>query len=206
MSDIRRLPMFPLGTVLFPHQLIPLHVFEERYRVLTDRCLEGDRRFGVVLIERGQEVGGGDERFELGTVAEIVQAGRLPDGRWLLEAVGRERLRVQRWLPDDPHPWADVDVLDELPTPDRAVRLHDPVVERLQRLLALRSEMGHPVPDATQALNDDPAVSSFQVAALAGFNPMDGLRLLDVADVAARFELLASLLDDEIEIAEARLR
>lgn len=205
MSGTRRLPMFPLGTVLFPHQLIPLHVFEERYRVMTDRCLEGDRRFGVVLIERGQEIGGDDERFDLGTVAEIEQAGKLPDGRWLLEAVGRERLRVQRWLPDDPHPWADVDVLDEVPAPDRAVELRDPVVERLRRLLALRSELGDPVPDATQTLDDDPAVSSFQAAALAGLNPMDGLRLLEAADAETRLELLASLLDDDIALAEARL-
>lgn len=143
--------------------------------------------------------------FPLGTVAEIEQAGKLPDGRWLLEAVGRERLRVQRWLPDDPHPWAEVDVLDELPAPDRAVELRDPVVERLRRLLALRSELGDPVPDATQTVDDDPAVSSFQAAALAGFNPMDGLRLLEVTDAAARFELLASLLDDNIALAEARL-
>lgn len=197
--------MFPLGTVLFPHQLVPLHVFEERYRVMTERCLEGDRRFGVVLIERGQEVGGGDERFGLGTVAEIVQAGKLPDGRWLLEAVGRERLRVQRWLPDDPHPWADVDVLDEIPPPDRAVELRDPVVERLRRLLALRSELGDPVPDATLALADDPAVSSFQVAALAGLNPLDALRLLEAGDAADRLTLLRTLLDGEIELANARL-
>lgn len=205
MSDTRRLPMFPLGTVLFPHQLIPLHVFEERYRVLTDRCLEGDRRFGVVLIERGQEVGGGDQRFELGTVAEIVQAGKLPDGRWLLEAVGRERLRVQRWLPDDPHPWADVEIIDEPPTPEGAAGVRGPVAGRLRRLLALRSELGDPVPDATLTLDGDPSVSSFQAAALSGLTPLDALRLLEAGDATERLELLQTLLDGEIEVAEARL-
>src|SRR5687767_6923459 len=56
-----RLPMFPLGTVLFPHMVLPLHVFEPRYRVLTRRCLDGEPMFGVVLIVRGSEVGGDDE-------------------------------------------------------------------------------------------------------------------------------------------------
>ena len=59
----RRLPMFPLGTVLFPYAVLPLHVFEPRYRALTEHCLAGDGCFGVVLIERGSEVGGGDTRF-----------------------------------------------------------------------------------------------------------------------------------------------
>src|SRR5439155_458702 len=63
------LPMFPLGTVLFPFVVLPLHVFEPRYRALTRDCLAGSGEFGVVLIERGLEVGGGDERFPVGTVA-----------------------------------------------------------------------------------------------------------------------------------------
>ena len=90
--------MFPLGTVLFPHAVLPLHLFEERYRALAEACLRGDGRFGVVLIERGFEVGGGDTRFGVGTVARIVEAARTPDGRFLLATVGTERLRVRSWL------------------------------------------------------------------------------------------------------------
>ena len=68
--------MFPLGSVLFPHAVLPLHVFEPRYLALVERCLAGDQEFGVVLIERGSEVGGGDVRFSVGTVTRIVQIGR----------------------------------------------------------------------------------------------------------------------------------
>ena len=107
------LPMFPLGTVLFPHAVLPLHIFEARYRELTETCLRGDGRFGVVLIERGNEVGGGDSRFAVGTVARIVEAARTPDGRYLLATVGTERFRVQKWLDDDPFPRAEIDVIDE---------------------------------------------------------------------------------------------
>src|SRR5947199_9334117 len=102
----RRLPMFPLGTVLLPHAHLPLHIFEPRYRALVKDVLAGDGEFGVVLIERGQEVGGGDSRFGVGTVARIVQTAELPDGRWLGDAVGAQRFRVTEGLPDDPDPLA----------------------------------------------------------------------------------------------------
>src|ERR1019366_10529845 len=98
------LPMFPLGTVLFPHAVLPLHIFEPRYQALTEHCLAADSTFGVVLIERGSEVGGGDQRFTVGTRTRIVHAEHLDDGRWVLVTVGETRLRVKRWLPDDPYP------------------------------------------------------------------------------------------------------
>src|SRR5262249_13665479 len=107
-SMAKPMPMFPLGTVLFPHAMLPLHLFEERYRALAETCLRGDGRFGVVLIERGFEVGGGDQRFAVGTVARIVEAAQTPDGRYLLSTVGTERFRVRKWLDDDPFPRADV--------------------------------------------------------------------------------------------------
>src|SRR6266508_2601753 len=126
--------MFPLGNVLFPHAQLPLHVFEPRYRALAETCLAGDGEFGVVLIERGSEVGGGDTRFSVGTVARIVAAGRLPDGRYLLATEGTRRLRVREWLPD-------------APTAPRAAQ-HD--VERLlNRVLAMSAEVG----DAPQSID-----------------------------------------------------
>src|SRR6185437_15262121 len=84
MPEPRLIPMFPLGTVLFPHALLPLRVFEPRYRVMTERVLKAEREFGVVLIERGSEVGGGDTRFDVGTVAQIVRAQQLGDGGYVL--------------------------------------------------------------------------------------------------------------------------
>ena len=100
------MPMFPLGSVLVPGLLLPLHVFEPRYRALVHDVLAADGRFGVTLIERGSEVGGGDERTAVGTAAQIVQAEESPDGRWGILAVGEERIRVLRWLDDDPYPRA----------------------------------------------------------------------------------------------------
>ena len=137
------LPMFPLGTVLFPHAVLPLHIFEERYRALVETCLRGDGRFGVVLIERGYEVGGGDSRFDVGTVARIVEAARTPDGRYLLATIGTERLRIKKWLDDDPFPRAEIDVIGEPKrvADDAAMRRHD-VQRLLGRVLAMSAELG----------------------------------------------------------------
>ena len=99
-----RLGMFPLSTVLFPHAQMPLHVFEPRYRALTADCLAGDARFGIVLIARGSEVGGGDERMTVGTRAVITHAASLADGRSLMMVRGEARIEVVDWLAGRPLP------------------------------------------------------------------------------------------------------
>src|SRR5438128_2746014 len=102
------MPMFPLGTVLLPGGVLPLHVFEPRYRAMVKHCLAGDREFGVVLIARGHEVGGHDQRHDVGTVARMIQVAELADGRYAMITVGMRRIRVTEWLPDDPFPQAEV--------------------------------------------------------------------------------------------------
>ena len=73
MGD-RTIPMFPLSLVLFPGQILPLHIFEDRYRTMVEEIIDKDREFGVVLIERGSEIGGGDTRKNVGTLAEIIES------------------------------------------------------------------------------------------------------------------------------------
>src|ERR671929_542542 len=135
--------MFPLGTVLFPGTVIPLHVFEPRYRALTGYCLEHDKRLGIVLIERGSEVGGGDVRFGVGTEGVIAQAQALPDGRWLIGVVGQRRLRVDRWLDEEPFPRAEVTLLEdgEGPTADSPAAAQQ-VLDRLHGYVDLASGLG----------------------------------------------------------------
>jgi Lon protease-like protein len=203
----KSLPMFPLGTVLFPYAGLPLHIFEERYRALAETCLRGDGRFGVVLIERGHEVGGGDTRFEVGTVARIVEAARTPDGRYLLATVGTERFRIRRWLTDDPFPRADVELLPEPKREaDGLAQRRDEIQRRLGRVLALSAELGEPAPPGvTSELDSDPVRASYQAAAVAPIGPLDGQRLLELDDPGARFDRLEALLADAAELLELRL-
>jgi Lon protease-like protein len=152
-----QLAMFPLGTVLFPHAGLPLHVFEPRYRALMRDCLAGDRQFGVVLIERGSEVGGDDARFGVGTVAHIVETAEFPDGRWLLLAAGGHRMRVDEWLPDAPYPRAEVTHLDDPAWQEDHGELLRAAETEVRRALAYASELGEPAVPATFELAGDPA-------------------------------------------------
>jgi Lon protease-like protein len=193
--------MFPLGTVLFPSAYLPLHVFEPRYREMVRACLDGDACFGVTLIERGSEVGGGDVRTSVGTLARIVEAAELPDGRWALGTVGTERIRVRRWLEDDPFPRADIEPWpDEPDEPDDAghgeegARSPAEVVSRLRRCLALQTELGMPGAPATIELSDDPGLATFQAAAVAPLGPADHQALLAAPGASRRLALLDRLL------------
>lgn len=196
------LPMFPLGSVLFPSLVLPLHVFEPRYRALVEDCLAGDGEFGVVLIERGSEVGGGDVRTDVGTVAHILQVERFDDGRFAVAAVGTRRIRVRRWLDDDPYPRAEVeDWEDEGP----AVVPLDDLEVLLRRALALAAELGEAPAPLDVTLAEDPALATFQVAALAPIGPADAQAVLATADADERTVALTGLLTDAIDLLRARL-
>jgi Lon protease-like protein len=197
--------MFPLGTVLLPAGLLPLHVFEERYRALVRDCLAGDRELGVVLIERGSEVGGGDLRTDVGTVARILEAQELPDGRWALLCVGDRRLRVVRWLAEDPYPSAEVeDWPDPTPT-DGFAEVVDAVISRLRRVLALASEAGDRASPATIELSDDPVLAVYQAATVAPLGPHDRQRLLAAGGPEERVALLDTLLVEADAVLTLRL-
>jgi Lon protease-like protein len=184
--------MFPLSSVLFPHAPVALHVFEPRYRSLVADCLAGDGRFGVVLITRGSEVGGGDHRVEVGTVASIDRAEPLGDGRWFLEAHGLGLLRVTRWADEDPYPRALVEDLETEPTPDgHALRRAEAEVRRVRGLL---SELGDvaAVP-GSMVLGDTPDEVAWRLCALAPVSAFDRQRLLEAPGPDERLDLLLDL-------------
>lgn len=205
--------MFPLEAVVLPGELLPLHIFEDRYRVMIRACLAGDRTFGVILIERGREVGGGDVRVDTGTTAVIEEAAELPDGRFILLCRGADRLSVQEWLVDDPYPQAEVVVTGE---PDVATDLAADLLARAERSVrrswALLSELGAsspPFPGAPGGPVDDPdnstADRAWQWCALGPFTPLDRLALLRTDGATARLELLCELADAVAEDAKAML-
>lgn len=93
-TDPMDMPLFPLNVVLFPGMMLPLHIFEPRYREMINRCIDEDIPFGVVLIEEGTEVGVTAKPFPIGTAARIVKVDRLEDGAMNITAVGTQRFRI----------------------------------------------------------------------------------------------------------------
>ena len=201
------LAMFPLGTTLVPHQLLPMRVFEPRYRALVDDCLAGDRRFGVVLIERGSEVGGGDVRFAVGTVGRILDVAELPDGNVGLAVAGTERLRVARWLGDDPYPRAEVELLDGAAgdADGAAVARRDGAVRAaFARVVAAARALGSEIPPGL-ALAEDPARAAWDAVAMAPIGPLDVVAILGEDDPGRRADRIVSALAGAAELLELRL-
>lgn len=197
-------PMFPLGRVLFPYEILPLHVFEPRYRALVRDVLASAGEFGVVLIERGREVGGGDIRFAVGTLARIVRAERAPDGRYGLVTVGVRRVRIEEWLPDDPYPQARVVALDE-PTPDASAEAAvERVAARLAEVAALARRIDPRVEDPP-TLPEDPVRAAWEAAAVAPLGPLDAQRVLEAASAGERLFALEAFLAEQAAALRFRI-
>ncbi len=186
------LPMFPLGSVLFPHMPLRLRVFEERYLVMLSQLLQSEESgFGVVLIERGHEVGGGEHRFGVGTVGDIAQIGT-EDGVVGLVAQGTRRFEVDSWLPDEPYPQAEVRWLEDLVWDPEQEPLRFEVEQLVRRTLAVASEFSEEVWSADVELSVDPMEACWQLAAISPVSDLDQVALLRAATVR---ELLTRVRD-----------
>ena len=195
--------MFPLGSVLFPYMPLRLRVFEERYLVMLADLLETDQaRFGVVLIERGHEVGGGEQRFPVGTMAEITQLGA-QEGFVGLVARGGRRFAVEQWLDDAPHPRAQVTELPDLEWDPGLAELRADTERLVRRTLALASEFAENVWPADVELADDPAAAAWQLAAIAPVGALDQLELLRATSFGQLLTRVAELTADAAVAYEA---
>jgi uncharacterized protein len=162
----------------------------------------------VVLISRGHEVGGGDLRTDVGTVATVLQAEELEDGRWLTIAVGTRRIRIEEWLPDAPYPRALVEDLPDAEITDLAAvaPLLDEVTTRVRRVLAMQAELGEETVRSTFEVADEPAVACWQLAVVAPLTPFDAQRILVVATCEERLDRLAEAVRHLEESYRFRLR
>lgn len=198
--------MFPLGSVLLPGGVLPLHVFEPRYRQLVIDCLADDSgppEFGVTLIERGWEVGGDDDRVDVGVAARMVDVQALPDGRYAVVAIGTRRIRVNAWLPDDPYPLADVDEWPDTDADDPSLpEWIERTSERVSEVLELAARAGEAPTGQPLTISDDPLLASYHLAGLAPIGPADRYRALCARSPLERLDLLGVSLDD----IEAMLR
>jgi uncharacterized protein len=164
--------MFPLQSVVLPGETLPLRVFEPRYSALVGDCLAGaDPCFGAVLIARGREVGGGDERHDVGVLCRIARFEDHGGGRYHLRCSAHQRIRVTEWLPDDPYPLAVVrDWPDE---PGRigpgAIAAIEDIWALLQTIAAARDV---PLPRRTEILGDLPEDDGIRLYALASRVPI----------------------------------
>lgn len=172
------MPMFPLGSVLFPSMPLTLRIFEERYLKLLGDLMASDRpEFGVVLVSRGSEVGGGDNRMSIGTIASVTEIGTT-DEFLGLESFGSQRFTVTDWLPDDPYPIADIELIPDLIWDDSLMPARVHLESQVRKLLALAGEFGDLLFGADITLSDDPMSAVWQMTGILPIGELDRFDLL----------------------------
>lgn len=195
------LPLFPLGTVLYPGLLLPLHIFEERYRQLVRDLQDGPepRRFGVIAIRKGRETGvdGISSLYEIGCTTTVRQIQEHDDGRFELVTVGTQRFRLARLDHSKPYLQGDVELLPENTGDEPAAGLAARAVQGAFRgyldALARRGMTQLAVPD----LPGEPAALSYLVAASMIMDLPDKQALLAEPDAAGRLIAERALLSRE---------
>jgi Lon protease-like protein len=186
-----RLPLFPLGVVLFPGVLLPLHIFEPRYRRLLEDIVAGDRRFGLLLPGIGREA---PPVGAVGTVAELRATQPLGEGRSNIVVQGGTRYMLARYLEDEaPYHVAMVEPFDDREETPAAEATLTELIAEFQRYDAARRGLHDLEPD-DEPLPTEPAALSFRVAGGLELELAEQQRLLELRSTRERVERLLELL------------
>src|SRR6201996_7551237 len=212
-AESAQMAMFPLQSALLPDEDLPLQIFEPRYAELVRDCMrDNNPRFGVVLISQGREVGGGDVRCDVGTVARITECVDLAgSGRFMLRCRTGERIRVCDWLPDDPYPRAMVQAWPDEPgepvSPDQLEELEDRAMALFERIAEARK---FSLPDrdfvpANPAEAVDAGVRLYGLAARVPIGAADRYSVLAAPSAAERLSALSEAVDSVAAVIEFQL-
>ncbi len=200
MAETATVPLFPLGSVLFPGMLLPLHIFEPRYRLLLQRALQTDQPFGIVLISSGPEVGGQAEPHRIGTTARVVGTTPLPGGRSFIIVRGERRFAIETIDAErEPYLVGEVRYLDEDDGADAAEladRAADSFGQYLTGIISTSNDARTEVPLA-ELREGTPADVSYRIAGGLGIDAAERQRLLETERAAPRLESVIRLLERE---------
>jgi len=198
--------LFPLHLVLFPTMVLPLRIFEERYKLMLRACLEADRQFGVVLIKEGEEVGTPAIPYTVGTLARIHQVTPVEDGQFHLLVMGERRFHLLEVTEQYPYLKGRVQFVHEeigepQPTSEEIGAVRQALEKYLRSLLGLRGGWTREVPSPT-----DPVGLSFYLGAVLGGEATERQRILEAPTARERLALLTPLLQRENEHVQAVLK
>jgi Lon protease-like protein len=194
-GSMETLPLFPLNTVLFPGQLLPLHIFEPRYRQMIGECIQHGQAFGVVLIRSGEEVGTAAEPYAVGTTAHIVQVEGEADGRMNILCVGQARFRIAHLLHEKPYLSGQVELWPWEPYLAGSADV-DRVRRLLDRYLHLLAELTEGKLDLN--LPDEPAALAHVAASALQVELSEKQRLLTTPSVGDLLTCIAAILQREL--------
>lgn len=201
--NTRKLSLLPLNAVLFPEMMLPLHIFEDRYKKMIQACLDGDLTFGVALIKSGQEVGGPAEPYAVGTTARIEEWVQLEKGDFNLIALGGQRFRILAILTREPFLQVWVEFLKDAPSDPEALRpLIVEVSEQTRQYLGMLLQSEERLPRLN--LPKEPERLSYTVASALRIPALERQELLELMDTRERLERLQAVLEREIKTLRER--
>jgi uncharacterized protein len=198
-------PLLPLGSVLFPHMPMSLHIFEERYQTMMRDCRAASVTFGIIAIRQGHEVGAGAVPYEVGTLAQLDDIEELPDGRYNLGVVGASRFRIDALSHDRPYLVGAVHYLQDTPASVHDTEPLATAVTASFRGYATQLRgigQGDPL---EFGLPSDPELLSYLVAAALQVETAQRQRLLEIDDTAERLAACLRLLRREAALLDRML-
>lgn len=205
LNSLREMPLFPLNTVLFPGMVLPLHIFEPRYKLMIGQCIANNAPFGVVLIRDGVEVGGPAVPHDIGTSAYIRKVDQLSDGRMNIECVGYQRFKIHDILSTTPYMVGQIELIP--PVEDHApdiARLAKSLRDLLDGYLGLISQAtGKMLPPDTIPEQSD--ALAYWVAIVAPLEKTDKQTLLECLDLSDLLKAEIALTRKETMLLKALL-
>jgi Lon protease-like protein len=192
--------LFPLNTVLFPGLVLPLRIFEQRYRLLVRDVVQAGQVFGVTLIKEGSEVGAPAVPHLIGTTARTVQVSPEAEDGFHIITIGVQPFRIRHLQREQPYIEAEVEYLDSVwGDPDELVPLAATVRDSHRRYLALICELaGRPFREVPDEL--DAEALSYMVAGTLQVDLMEQQHLLEERNTARRLEVESALLERECRL------
>ncbi len=187
---VRELPLFPLPElVLFPGRRLPLHIFELRYRMLMNTVLQGDRRFGILMIDPAT-----GEIAKVGCCAEIIHYQRMPDDRMKIMTLGQQRFRVLNYVRETPYRVGLVEWIEDVPAEENLEPLATEVDRLLRDVVRLSAKLTSQEIDFPGSIPELPLELSYWVASTLHGVSMEQQSLLEMQNTLTRLEREAEIL------------
>jgi len=199
------IPLFPLpNLVLFPNIIVPLHIFEERYKLMINGCIDRDEVFGLVLLRNGAEQESEDAIHRVGVTARVTEVERLDDGRMNILCEGETRFRILRFVQQTPFWKGSVQFFEEDVAHHGAEALYDQVAALYRQVAELGAKMSGS-PQTELALPESPADLSFMVAYVLDIDSEEKQRMLEMTSSAERLQVLITHLNETVRKIEQQI-
>ena len=199
------IPLFPLhNLVLFPNVAVPLHIFENRYKLMINACIDNDEVFGLVLLRTGADEEREETMHRVGVTARVVNVERLDDGRLNILAEGESRFRIARLTEQMPYWKASVTLLEDAGSASSADPLYEEVSGLYRKVFELGTRLGISE-ESDVRLPDSPADLSYMVSYVLDIESEEKQKLLEMTTAGERLHVLVQHLTEAINKLEQRI-